>query len=179
MLTALIEEYVLFAGRDAAYFQLMFRQELKKSHKSQQGEEAGENAFAVLDDTVEARIAAGTMKPVEERAGTDAVEPGPWPGITVAGRPPGPPHNNPEELTRQVAHLVTTFTAREEPHRQKQQPHPRNRSPTQPPQQQSNVDKSRPTTGGNRAKPGQPENGHPKTGHPKTGHPKPATRKPA
>jgi AcrR family transcriptional regulator len=51
-LEAILNAYVEFARANPAYFRLMFRPELKQSHKSALGEEAGEAAFAVLDNTV-------------------------------------------------------------------------------------------------------------------------------
>lgn len=44
----------------------MFRPELKQSHKSTQGEEAADEAFALLDETVAACLAANTIKPVDK-----------------------------------------------------------------------------------------------------------------
>lgn len=51
-LEAILNAYVDFARANPAYFRLMFRPELKQSHKSEAGLEAGEAAFAVLDNTV-------------------------------------------------------------------------------------------------------------------------------
>jgi AcrR family transcriptional regulator len=51
-LEAILNAYVGFAKANPAYFRLMFRPELKQSHKSEAGLEAGEAAFAVLDSTV-------------------------------------------------------------------------------------------------------------------------------
>jgi len=115
-LPAMIETYVHFARRNPAYFQLMFRPELKKSLKSPQGEEAGEEAFAVLDDTVEACIAAGVMQPVDK----DVLALTLWSlvhGLASLWLDGHLAHHtdDPEELTRQVARLVTTFMIRDEP----------------------------------------------------------------
>ena len=115
-LTAIIEGYVLFASRNPAYFQVMFRPELKRSQKSQQGEEFGADAFAVLDDTVAACMAAGVMRPVDENVlaltlwslvhGLASL----WLDGQLADRT-----DDPAELTRQIARLVTTFLVRAEP----------------------------------------------------------------
>ncbi|TDV45399.1 TetR/AcrR family transcriptional regulator [Actinophytocola oryzae] len=51
-LEAILLAYVEFAQANPAYFRLMFRPELKQSHKGDTGTEAGEAAFAVLDTTV-------------------------------------------------------------------------------------------------------------------------------
>lgn len=51
-LEAVLTAYVQFALSNPAYFRLMFRPELKQSHKSALGAEAGEAAFAVLENTV-------------------------------------------------------------------------------------------------------------------------------
>lgn len=51
-LEAIINAYVDFARTNPAYFRLMFRPELTKSHKSEYGAEAGEAAFAILVGTV-------------------------------------------------------------------------------------------------------------------------------
>lgn len=51
-LEAILNAYVEFARANPAYFRLMFRPELKQPHKSESGAEAGEEAFAVLADTV-------------------------------------------------------------------------------------------------------------------------------
>jgi AcrR family transcriptional regulator len=115
-LPAMIETYVHFARRNPAYFQLMFRPELKKSHKSPQGEEAAEEAFAVLQDTVEAGIAAGVLKPVN----TDVLALTLWSlvhGLASLWLDGHLAHKtaDPEELTRQIARLVTTFMVRDEP----------------------------------------------------------------
>lgn len=115
-LPAMIETYVHFARRNPAYFQLMFRPELKKSHKSPQGEEAAEEAFAVLQDTVEAGIAAGVLKPVDE----DVLALTLWSlvhglaSLWLDGHLDHKTDEDPEELTRQIARLVTTFMVRDE-----------------------------------------------------------------
>lgn len=51
-LEAILNAYVDFARANPAYFRLMFRPELKQSHKSESGSEAGHAAFAVLESTV-------------------------------------------------------------------------------------------------------------------------------
>lgn len=51
-LEAILNAYVEFAQSNPAYFRLMFRPELKQSHKSPPGEEAGTEAFAVLENTI-------------------------------------------------------------------------------------------------------------------------------
>ena len=51
-LEAILNAYVEFAQANPAYFRLMFRPELKQSHKSAVGSEAAETAFAVLENTV-------------------------------------------------------------------------------------------------------------------------------
>jgi AcrR family transcriptional regulator len=52
-LEAILNAYITFARTEPAYFRLMFRPELKESHKSPAGSEAGETAFAVLENQVE------------------------------------------------------------------------------------------------------------------------------
>ena len=115
-LPAMIEAYVLFAQRNPAYFQLMFRPELTKSHKSPQGEEAAEEAFAVLDDTVEACIAAGVIQAADTKVLALTL----WSlvhGLASLWLDGHLVHktDDPEELTRQIARLVTTFMVRDEP----------------------------------------------------------------
>ena len=112
-LPAMIETYVLFARRNPAYFQLMFRPELKKSLKSPQGEEAGEAAFTVLDDVVEACVAAGVMRPVDKEVLALTL----WSlvhGLASLWLDGHLAHHtdDPEELTRQVARLVSGFMVR-------------------------------------------------------------------
>jgi AcrR family transcriptional regulator len=51
-LEAILNAYVNFAKTNPAYFRLMFRPELTRSHKSDRGTQAGEEAFAVLANTV-------------------------------------------------------------------------------------------------------------------------------
>jgi AcrR family transcriptional regulator len=51
-LEAILNAYVAFARENPAYFRLMFRPELTQPHKSATGAEAGEAAFAVLENTV-------------------------------------------------------------------------------------------------------------------------------
>jgi AcrR family transcriptional regulator len=51
-LEAILNAYVEFARENPAYFRLMFRPELTQPHKSATGVEAGEAAFAVLENTV-------------------------------------------------------------------------------------------------------------------------------
>jgi AcrR family transcriptional regulator len=51
-LEAILNAYVEFAQTNPAYFRLMFRPELKQSHKSTEGKEAGTEAFAILENTV-------------------------------------------------------------------------------------------------------------------------------
>jgi AcrR family transcriptional regulator len=113
---AIIESYVHFACHNPAYFQLMFRPELKKSHKSPQGEEAGEKAFAVVHHTVESCIAAGLMDPVDK----DVLALALWSLVHGLASLWLDGHladhsNDPEELTRRVARLLTTFMVRDEP----------------------------------------------------------------
>lgn len=115
-LHAMIETYVHFARHNPAYFQLMFRPELKKSHKSEQGDEAGDDAFAVLVDTVEAGIATGVMP----RADTKVLALTLWSlvhGLASLWLDGNLAHktDDPEELTRQIARLVTTFMVRDAP----------------------------------------------------------------
>ena len=115
-LPAMLEAYVYFARHNPAYFQLMFRPELKKSHKSPQGEEAAEEAFAVLDDTAEACIATGVMRSVDKEVLALTL----WSlvhGLASLWLDGHLAHKtaDPEELTRQIARLVTTFMVRDEP----------------------------------------------------------------
>jgi AcrR family transcriptional regulator len=115
-LTAMIETYVHFARRNPAYFQLMFRPELKKSHKSPQGEEASEDAFAVLHETVEACVAAGLMARVDKEVLAMTL----WSlvhGLASLWLDGHLAHHtdDPEELTSRIAHLVTTFMVRDQP----------------------------------------------------------------
>jgi AcrR family transcriptional regulator len=63
-LEAILTAYVDFAQANPAYFRLMFRPELKQSHKSESGAEAGEAAFAVLADTVAECVPAGDREVV-------------------------------------------------------------------------------------------------------------------
>lgn len=51
-LEAILNAYIKFAKENPAYFRLMFRPELKQSHKTETGTEAGEKAFAILETTV-------------------------------------------------------------------------------------------------------------------------------
>jgi AcrR family transcriptional regulator len=51
-LEAILNAYIEFARTNPAYFRLMFRPELKQSHKTESGSEAAEKAFAVLENTV-------------------------------------------------------------------------------------------------------------------------------
>lgn len=114
-LPAMIETYVRFAAGNPAHFQLMFRPELTTSHKSPHGEEAGEEAFAVLDETVEACIAAGVMRPVNRQVLALTL----WSlvhGLASLWLDGHLAHHteDPEELTRQIARLVATFMVRDE-----------------------------------------------------------------
>jgi AcrR family transcriptional regulator len=108
-LPAMIETYVHFAHDNPAHFQLMFRPELTQSHKSPKGEEAGEEAFAVLTDTVAACVDAGVL-----RADKDVLAMALWSlvhGLASLWLDGHLAHHtdDPELLTRQVARLVATF----------------------------------------------------------------------
>ncbi|GAB3450423.1 TetR/AcrR family transcriptional regulator [Actinophytocola sediminis] len=115
-LAAIVEEYVLFASRHPAYFQVMFRPELKTSHKSQQDAEFGTDAFAVLEGTVDECITAGVLKPVDRDVltlmlwslvhGLASL----WLDGQLADRT-----DDPEALTRQVANLVAAYMTHPEP----------------------------------------------------------------
>jgi AcrR family transcriptional regulator len=52
-LEAILNAYIDFAKTNPAYFRLMFRPELKQSHKTETGTEAGATAFAILENTVD------------------------------------------------------------------------------------------------------------------------------
>jgi len=111
-LTAILTAYVHFGQRNPAYFRLMFRPELTKSHKSPQGEEAGEEAFAVLDSTVAECLAAGVVRAVDR----DVLAITLWSlahGLASLWLDGQLDHHtdDPAALTDQVAALVTTFTA--------------------------------------------------------------------
>jgi AcrR family transcriptional regulator len=51
-LEAILNAYIKFARENPAYFRLMFRPELKQSHKTEPGTEAAETAFAILENTI-------------------------------------------------------------------------------------------------------------------------------
>ncbi len=115
-LPALIETYVHFAHDNPAHFQLMFRPELTQSHKSPKGEEAGDEAFAVLTETVAACMAAGVLKPVDR----DVLAMTLWSlvhGLASLWLDGHLAHHtdDPEALTRQVAELVATFMTKSAP----------------------------------------------------------------
>lgn len=63
-LEAILNTYVDFAKTNPAYFRLMFRPELKQSHKSESGTEAAHAAFAVLENTVAECVAASDREVV-------------------------------------------------------------------------------------------------------------------
>lgn len=63
-LEAILNAYVDFAKANPAYFRLMFRPELKQSHKSERGAEAGHDAFAVLEGTVAECVPAADRETV-------------------------------------------------------------------------------------------------------------------
>lgn len=112
-LEAILNAYVVFAQDNPAYFRLMFRPELKQSHKSKTGEEAGLSAFAVLDTTVVECLATNTMQPVDK----DVLAITLWSlvhGLASLWLDGQLEHhtNNPADLARQVAALVTNFTRR-------------------------------------------------------------------
>jgi AcrR family transcriptional regulator len=111
-LAAILTAYVHFGQRNPAHFGLMFRPELTKSHKSPQGQEAGEEAFAVLDRTVAECLAAGTVKAVDK----DVLAITLWSlahGLAALWLDGQLDHHtdDPATLTDQVAALVTNFAA--------------------------------------------------------------------
>lgn len=111
-LGALLAAYVHFAQENPAYFRLMFRPELKQSHKSTQGEEAADEAFALLDETVAACLAANTIKPVDK----DVLAISVWSlvhGLASLWLDGQLNHftDDPAAMVGQVAELVTTLTA--------------------------------------------------------------------
>lgn len=115
-LPAMIETYVHFAHDNPAHFQLMFRPELTQSHKSPKGEEAGDEAFAVLTETVAACMAADVLKPVDR----DVLAMTLWSlvhGLASLWLDGHLAHHtdDPERLTRQVAELVATFMTKSAP----------------------------------------------------------------
>jgi AcrR family transcriptional regulator len=131
-LEEILTAYVTFAKDNPAYFHLMFRPELKKSpkykdqkeqkeskeHKASNEEEqhqepkdAGDEAFAVLDDTVKTCLAENTVKPVDK----DILAITLWSlahGLASLWLDGQLTHHtpNPETLTQQVGALITTFT---------------------------------------------------------------------
>lgn len=110
-LEAILNAYVRFARENPAYFRLMFRPELKQSPKYETGEDAGEAAFAVLDDTVTTCLAENSARPVDK----DVLAITLWSlvhGLASLWLDGQLTHRteNPEALTRKVATLVTTLT---------------------------------------------------------------------
>ncbi|RSM86330.1 TetR/AcrR family transcriptional regulator [Kibdelosporangium aridum] len=65
-LESILNAYVTFAKTNPAYFRLMFRPELKQSHKSESGMEAGEAAFGVLVDTVDECLATKAARAADK-----------------------------------------------------------------------------------------------------------------
>jgi AcrR family transcriptional regulator len=64
-LSAMAERYVRFAIANPSYFRLMFRPELVESGKRAEDDDAGDAAFAVLEQTVAEAVRAGTV-PAED-----------------------------------------------------------------------------------------------------------------
>jgi len=109
-LEAILNAYVRFAQDNPAYFRLMFRPELKQS-RSPESDDAGEAAFTVLDTTVIECLATNTMQPVDK----DVLAITLWSlvhGLASLWLDGQLAHHtdNPAELARQVAALVTQFT---------------------------------------------------------------------
>jgi AcrR family transcriptional regulator len=109
-LPAMIETYVHFAHDNPAHFQLMFRPELTQSHKSPKGEEAGEEAFEALDETVAACVTTGVLKAADK----DVLALTLWSlvhGLASLWLDGHLAHHtdDPELLTHRVAQLVATF----------------------------------------------------------------------
>src|SRR5262245_10581354 len=106
-LQAMLNAYFEFARAHPAYFRLMFRPELKQSHKGMTGDEAGEAAFAILESTVECLV----TKDVDKNVLTIAI----WSlahGYASLWLDGQLDHRteDPAGLARQVAALVTSFT---------------------------------------------------------------------
>lgn len=115
-LPAMIETYVHFAHDNPAHFQLMFRPELTQSHKSPKGEEAGEEAFKALDETVSACVVTGVLKAADK----DVLALTLWSlvhGLASLWLDGHLAHHtdDPEQLTHQVAQLVAAFMTRSAP----------------------------------------------------------------
>lgn len=109
-LPAMIEAYVHFAHDNPAHFQLMFRPELTQSHKSPKGEEAGEEAFQALDETVSACVITGVLRAADK----DVLALTLWSlvhGLASLWLDGHLAHHtdDPERLTHQVAQLVAAF----------------------------------------------------------------------
>lgn len=106
-LEALLRAYINFARTEPAYFRLMFRPELKESHKSPTGSEAGETAFAILESTVSECL---QNKKADKTALTIAM----WSlahgyaSLWLDGQLKDRT-DNPEALAHQIAKLITTL----------------------------------------------------------------------
>ncbi len=109
-LQAMLNAYFEFARAHPAYFRLMFRPELKQSHKGVTGDEAGEAAFAILAHTVGECLATKTVD-VDKNVLTIAM----WSlahGYASLWLDGQLDHrtDDPARLAHQVAALVTSFT---------------------------------------------------------------------
>jgi len=66
-LEAVLNAYIEFAKTNPAYFRLMFRPELKQSHKTETGTEAGETAFTILETTIENCLKQHPKAPTDKK----------------------------------------------------------------------------------------------------------------
>jgi AcrR family transcriptional regulator len=111
-LEAILNAYIEFAQTNPAHFRLMFRPELKQSHKSESGAEAGEAAFAVLATTVDECLAAKAVRTIDNNVLTITV----WSlahgyaSLWLDGQLDNRT-DDPAALAHQVATLLTSLTA--------------------------------------------------------------------
>lgn len=106
-LEAILNTYVDFARTNPAYFRLMFRPELTTSHKSEYGTEAGTAAFAVLADTVAECVPAAERQVVTITMWSLVHG---FASLWLDGQL-DMHTDDPAGLARQVAALVTSYTA--------------------------------------------------------------------
>lgn len=110
-LRAILTAYIEFAEANPAYFRLMFRPELKESHKNHVASEIGATAYAVLENTVDECLAENGRTEVDR----DVLAITMWSlvhGFASLWLDGQLDHHtdDPAGLARQVAALVTSYT---------------------------------------------------------------------
>jgi AcrR family transcriptional regulator len=110
-LEAILNAYVKFAKTNPAYFRLMFRPDLTRSHKSAQGTEAAETAFAILETTVAECLTSNKLTTINQNVLAVTM----WSlvhgyaNLWLDGQLDNRT-DNPSTLAHQVAALVTNLT---------------------------------------------------------------------